>query len=97
MTALVATAARMVAALPGANSTEVRSTDDIATATMDALHSVVPPTVAGIASLSGGQGAELATGRLAAGQAALAHRVSCNVAALAGAHRPVLEQESVPL
>lgn len=52
--------------LPGKDSTDAASTDDMAGATMQTLRAVVPDEVAGIAFLSGGQGPVLATERLAA-------------------------------
>ncbi len=116
--------------LPGQDCPDGASSGDIAAATLQALSTVVPADVAGIAFLSGGQGSVLATERLAAlrrldapwpltfsfgralvddalaawrgdservgdGQAALAHRVRCNSAALSGGYSALLERETV--
>ncbi len=52
--------------LPGVASGERPTPDDVAHATLETLGEVVPPKVAGIAFLSGGQTDEEATARLAA-------------------------------
>ena len=50
--------------LPGISCTEPVSLDDVADATLNCLLRAVPAAVAGVAFLSGGQPAELATARL---------------------------------
>ncbi len=50
--------------LPGLDNPEQASVEQVATATIDCLTQTVPAAVAGIAFLSGGQSAELATVRL---------------------------------
>jgi fructose-bisphosphate aldolase, class I len=50
--------------VPGLNCKEQNSVDDVATATIECFMQSVPAAVAGIAFLSGGQPAELATSRL---------------------------------
>lgn len=50
--------------LPGLSCAESASLDEIADATLNCLQRAVPAAVAGIAFLSGGQSAELATARL---------------------------------
>ncbi|PXY18850.1 class I fructose-bisphosphate aldolase [Prauserella muralis] len=54
--------------VPGSDSGERPTVTDVARATVDALHATVPPSVPGIAFLSGGQSPELATQHLAAMQ-----------------------------
>jgi fructose-bisphosphate aldolase class I len=52
--------------LPGAGSGQAVTPEEVASRTMAAFRSIVPHEVAGIAFLSGGQGAEAATANLAA-------------------------------
>jgi len=52
--------------LPGADSGEAVAPDEVASRTLDAFGRIVPEEVAGIAFLSGGQGAETTTANLAA-------------------------------
>jgi fructose-bisphosphate aldolase, class I len=52
--------------LPGADSGETLTPEEVAVSTVSALRTVVPETVAGIAFLSGGQGAAQASANLAA-------------------------------
>ena len=114
--------------VPGADSGEVRTPQQVARDTIETLRPVVPDDIPGIAFLSGGQGTREATANLAAmhrleapwpltfsfgralvdpalaawrgqprqaadGQRALAHRVRCNAAALAGTYDEELETE----
>lgn len=50
--------------VPGASSTEAAGAHDVALATLNCLRRCVPPAVAGVAFLSGGQNAESATSNL---------------------------------